>query len=86
MLETVGQYEEHFGKQTFRITFKTRDFQIVLLKKDLTKDQREFSVLLDGLVQKLIKKNGKWNFEHGEDHDLAEEIWRAISLRYRIFT
>lgn len=84
MLDTIGQYEEHFNKQTFRITFKTRDFQIVLLKKDLTKDQQEFSVLLDGLVQTLTKRDGKWHFAHGEDNDLAEDIWRQIALRYRL--
>ena len=84
MLDTIGQYEGHFSKQTFRITFKARDFQIVLLKKDLTKEQEEFSVLLDGLVQKLLKKNGKWHFEHGEDQDLAQDIWRQIALRYRL--
>lgn len=83
MQDTIGQYEELFNKQTFRITFKARDFHIVLLKKDLIKNQCEFQVLLDGSVQKLIKKNGKWNFEHGEDQDLAEDIWRQIALRYR---
>jgi len=84
MLDTIGQHEGHFSKQIFRITFKTRDFQIVLLQKKLTKDQQEFSVLLDGLVQKLIKKNGKWHFDHGQDQDLAEDIWRQIALRYRL--
>ncbi|MDN4011425.1 hypothetical protein QX233_03015 [Chryseobacterium gambrini] len=43
----------------------------------------EFQILLDGLVQKLIKTNGKWHFEHGEDQDFAEDIWREIALRYR---
>ncbi|MDQ1805079.1 hypothetical protein RAH57_13860 [Chryseobacterium sp. CKR4-1] len=84
MLDTIGQHEEHFSKQVFRITFKTCDFQIVLLQKKLTKDQQEFQVLLDGLVQKLIKKSGKWYFNHGEDQDHAADIWRQIALRYRL--
>ncbi|MDR6513743.1 hypothetical protein [Chryseobacterium camelliae] len=83
MFDTIGQFEEHFNKQVFRITFKQRDFQIVLLKTDLTKNLTEFQILLDGLVQKLIKTNGKWHFEHGEDEDLAEDIFRQIALRYR---
>ncbi|WP_156167752.1 hypothetical protein [Sphingobacterium sp. Ag1] len=84
MHDTIGQFADHFNRQIFRITFKFRDFQVVLLKKDLLKDQTEFEILLDGLVQKLIKKNGKWSFEHGEDQDLAEDIWRQIELRYRL--
>ena len=84
MQDTIGHYENNCGKQTFRITFKSIDFQIVILKRDLKKDQEELSILLDGLVQKLIKKNGKWHFEHGEDQDFAEDIWRQISLRYRL--
>ncbi|WP_312715396.1 hypothetical protein [Sphingobacterium multivorum] len=83
MFDTIGQFEEQFNKQVFRITFKNRDFQVVLLKRDLTKNMSEFQILLDGLVQRLIKENGKWNFEHGEDQDLAEDIWRQIALRYR---
>ncbi len=84
MYDTIGQFEEQFNKQVFRITFKNRDFQVVLLKKDLTKNMSEFQILLDGLVQRLKKENGKWNFEHGEDQDLAEDIWRQVALRYRL--
>ncbi|WP_313492023.1 MULTISPECIES: hypothetical protein [Sphingobacterium] len=84
MQDTIGQYKEHFNKQTFRITFKSCDFKIVLLKKELTKDQTEFEVLLDGMIQKLKKNNGKWQFEHGKDQELAVEIWRQITLRYRL--
>ncbi|AYZ36236.1 hypothetical protein EGY07_11900 [Chryseobacterium indologenes] len=83
MFDTIGQFEEQFNKQVFRITFKNRDFQVLLLKRDLTKNMSEFQILLDGLVQRLKKENGKWNFEHGEDQDLAEDIWRQIALRYR---
>ncbi|RKE80779.1 hypothetical protein [Chryseobacterium sp. AG363] len=84
MFDTIGQFEEQFNKQVFRITFKNRDFQVVLLKRDLTKNMSEFQILLDGLVQKLKKENGKWNFEHGEDQDLAEDIFRQVALRYRL--
>ncbi|WP_343657873.1 hypothetical protein [Chryseobacterium sp.] len=84
MFDTIGQFEEQFNKQVFRITFKNRDFQVVLLKKDLTKNMTEFQILLDGLVQRLKNENGKWNFEHGEDQDLAQDIWRQIALRYRL--
>lgn len=83
MQDTLGLFEEHFNKQVFRITFKFRDFQVVLLKKELNKNMHEFQILLDGMVQKLFKKDGKWQFEHGEDQDLAEDIWRQIALRYR---
>lgn len=84
MIDTIGQSEDDLNKQVFRITFKNRDFQIVLLEKDLAKNITEFQILLDGLVQKLINTNGKWHFEHGEDQDFAEDIWRHIGLRYRL--
>lgn len=86
MEDTIGKSESPFDKQTFRITFKSKDYQVVLLKTDLKKNQTEVSVLLDGVVQKMVKKDKKWFFEHGKDEDLANDIWRAISLRYRIFT
>jgi hypothetical protein len=84
--DTIGKSERPFDKQTFRITFKSKDYQVILLKAGLKKNQTEISVLLDGVVQKLIKKNNKCFFDHGKDEDLANDIWRAISLRYRIFT
>lgn len=84
MFDTIGQFEEKFNKQVFRITFKNRDFQVVLLSRDLTKNMTEFQILLDGLVQKLINTNGKWHFEHDEDQDFAENIWRHIGLRCRL--
>ncbi|WP_286857439.1 MULTISPECIES: hypothetical protein [Sphingobacterium] len=86
MDDIIGKSESPFDKQTFRITFKSKDYQVVLLKTDLKKNQTEISVLLDGSVQKMIKKNNKWCFDHGKDEELANDIWRAISLRYRIFT
>lgn len=84
MFDTIGQFEEQFNKQVFKITFKNRDFQVVLLSRDLTKNISEFQILLDGLVQRLKKENGKWNFEHGEDQDLADDIFRQVALRYRL--
>ncbi|WP_313239775.1 hypothetical protein [Sphingobacterium multivorum] len=84
MFDTIGQFEEPFNKQVFRITFKKRDFQVVLLKRELSKNMTEFQILLDGLVQRLKKENDKWSFEHGKDQDLAEDIWRQVALRYRL--
>lgn len=85
MQDTIGKYEEHFDKQVFRVTYKLKDYQVILLKKDLKKDLKEISIILDGVVQKMTKEEGKWRFEHGNDRELANDIWRAISLRYRIF-
>ncbi|WP_312336343.1 hypothetical protein [Sphingobacterium sp.] len=84
MFDTIGQFEEQFNMQVFRITFKKRDFQVVLLKRELSKNMTEFQILLDGLVQRLKKENDKWSFEHGEDQDLAQDIWRQVALRYRL--
>jgi len=47
------------------------------------KNMHEFQMLLDGMMQKLTKKDGKWPFQHDEDQDLAAAIWRQIALRYR---
>ncbi len=70
-----------FQEQIFRITYKTQEYQIELLKRE----QSEIEVLLDGIVQKIIKKNDSWFFEDTDlDKDFAREIWRAISLRYRL--
>lgn len=86
MQDTIGKYEEYFDKQKFRVTYKLKDYEIILLKKDLKKDLKDISILLDGVVQKMIKEEGKWRFDHGNDRELANDIWRAISLRYRLFT
>jgi hypothetical protein len=85
MEDTIGKSASLFDKQTFRITFKAKDYTVVLLKTDLKKKLTENSVLLDGVVQNMIKKNNNWYFDHGKDEDLANDIWRAISLRYRMF-
>ncbi len=74
-----------FKGQIFRITYKSLDYQIKLLKRDIKKDEPDIDILLDGIVQKIIKKNGSWCFEDTDlDKDFAYEIWRVISLRYRL--
>ncbi|WP_447768230.1 hypothetical protein [Sphingobacterium faecium] len=77
-------YDQSLG-QIFRITYKNRDFKVRLLKKELTKELTELYLLLDGVVQKLVKKDNKWIFENSEaDKEFAHDIWRTISLRYRL--
>lgn len=74
-----------FKGQLFRITYKGQDYQVKILKRDIKKNQSEIEILLDGIVQKIIKKNNAWYFEHTDsDRDFAYDIWRAISLRYRL--
>lgn len=71
--------------QIFRITYKNRDFQVRLLKRELTREQTELDLLLDGVVQKLVKRNNRWFFANSDDDkEFANDIWRAISLRYRL--
>jgi len=77
--------ENNIPRQSFRITFKGQDFQIRILDKELYKDMAEISILLDGIVQKLIKIKDKWQFENSDsDIDFANDIGRSISLRYRL--
>lgn len=72
--------------QIFRITYKHRDLEITLLKKKLTKDVAEIEILLDGMIQKLVKTGSGWKFEGLDmDHEFANDIWKAISLRYRLW-
>lgn len=74
-----------FKGQIFRITYKGKDYQVKILKRDIKKDQSEIEILLDGIIQKIIKKDNFWCFENMEsDKELAYDIWRSISLRYRI--
>jgi len=76
----AGQY---IG-QPFRVTYKERDYQVRILEKIPSKDNTEFKILIDGIVEKLVQQDKKWTFSgRGEDAILAHEIWRAISLRYR---
>lgn len=86
MEDTVdSRFYDRSKGQIFRITYKNRDFQVRLLKKELSKELTEIDLLLDGVVQKLIRKNNKWFFEHSDDDkEFANDIWRAISLRYRL--
>ena len=85
MEETIGQSDTSYKGQIFRITFKGMDFQIQLLKKCLTKAETELDLLLDGRLQTLVKKKERWSFlQHDLDQDLANHIWRAVSLRYRL--
>ncbi|MDR6919527.1 hypothetical protein [Chryseobacterium sp. 2987] len=67
MQYTVGKHDGLFERQKFRITFKGKDFEIVLLKKDISKETTEIRLLLDGIVQHLVLREGKWCFDHGED-------------------
>ncbi|REC59496.1 hypothetical protein DRF65_25785 [Chryseobacterium pennae] len=86
MEDTVdSRFYDRSKGQIFRITYKNRDFQVKLLQKEITKEMVEIDLLLDGVVQKLVKRDSKWFFEHSEvDKDFANDIWRAISLRYRL--
>ncbi|WP_293946120.1 MULTISPECIES: hypothetical protein [unclassified Sphingobacterium] len=85
MEETIGQLNTSYKGQIFRITFKEKDFQVQLLKKSPTKDETALEVLLDGGLQTLVKKKESWSFLQNDlDQDLANHIWRAISLRYRL--
>lgn len=86
MEDTIGlKIYDPFKGQTFRITYKGQDYQVRLLKRDVAKEQEEVEILLDGVIQSIVKKNGKWSFDRiDEDQDFANDIWRAISLRYRL--
>jgi len=85
MEETIGQLNTSYKGQIFRITFKEKDFQVQLLKKSPTREETALEVLLDGELQTLVKKKERWFFLQNDlDPDLANHIWRAISLRYRL--
>lgn len=86
MEDIIGLGNEITHKsQEFRLTYKGKDYQLVLLEKSLSKNSTEVRILLDGIVQKLVKKEKAWFFDNIEsDHLFANEIWRNISLRFRI--
>ncbi|AZA84607.1 hypothetical protein H3Z85_00975 [Chryseobacterium indologenes] len=85
MEDTINSKFDANSGQIFRITYKNRDFQIRLLKRGITKDIIEVDLLLDGVIQKLLKRDKTWYFENSDaDQELAKDIWRAISLRYRL--
>ncbi|OOG19660.1 hypothetical protein BWD42_07035 [Sphingobacterium sp. CZ-UAM] len=82
-IDTLAQ--NNIPRQSIRITFKGQDFQIRILDRELYKGMTEISILLDGMVQKLIKIKERWHFENSEnDSDFANDIGRSISLRYRL--
>ena len=76
---------EPHRSQVFRLTYKGQDYQLVLLKKSLSKLDTELPISLDGIDQKIVKKGDQWFFEnrHSDQH-FATEIWRNLSLRYRL--
>ena len=80
-----GLSGEPHRSQVFRLTYKGQDYQLVLLKKSLSKLDTELPILLDGIEQNLVKKGDYWFFEnrHSDQH-FATEIWRNLSLRYRL--
>ncbi|WP_312790044.1 hypothetical protein [Sphingobacterium sp.] len=86
MQGTIGlANKEPHRSQVFRITYKGQDYQLVMLKKELLRQDTEVPILLDGTDQKLVKKGDSWFFEHiDSDQHFATEIWRNLSLRYRI--
>ena len=86
MEETIDTLAQNsIPRQSIRITFKGQDFQIRILDKELYKGMTEISILLDGMVQKLVKIKERWRFENSEnDRDFANDIGRLISLRYRL--
>ena len=76
---------EPHRSQVFRLTYKGQDYQLVLLKKSLSKLDTELPILIDGIDQKLVKRGNSWFFENMDsDHHFATEIWRNFSLRYRL--
>ncbi len=83
---TIGSLNEKANRsQVFRLTYKGQDYQLMLLKKSLSKQDTEVPILLDGTDQKLVKRGDRWFFEHMDsDQHFATEIWRNLSLRYRI--
>lgn len=86
MEEIINTFDQRgTPKQPIRITYKGHDFQVRILEKELHKNINEITLLLDGMVQKLKKHQDRWYFENSEeDKDFANDIGRAISLRYRL--
>lgn len=74
-----------FKSLPLRITYKELDYTIHILQKTVDSQTNEIRVLLDGIVQTLIREEGRWRFaETGENDAFAQAIWHAISLRYRL--
>lgn len=74
-----------YRSQPLRITFKSIDYMVQLLDKEISNGSNEVRILLDGIVQTLIRTEGRWRFaETTENEAFAQAIWYAISLRYRL--
>lgn len=85
MEDTIGSKFQSSFEQIFRITYKQNDYFIKLIGGIPAKNQTEISILLDGSVQTLLKKGEKWCFKDvNSDHEYANDIGRAIALRFRI--
>lgn len=74
MEDIIGLGNEITHKsQEFRLTYKGQDYQLFLLEKSLAKNSAEVKILLDGIVQKLVKREKGWFFENIElDHHLRK--------------
>ncbi|KGE12461.1 hypothetical protein [Sphingobacterium deserti] len=86
MEETVGTSNSYpYKGQSLRVSYKGQDYSFQVLQRGLRKEDMEIKILLDGQVQLLVLREGRWYFS-GSNHDqlLAQEIYRAISLRYRL--
>lgn len=85
MEDTIGSRMNGTSGQVFRITYKQTDFQVKVINGVPKKDNNEIEILLDGLVQTLVKQNDRWIFaDIIADQEFANNIGRAISLRYRL--
>ncbi|GEM_PF-790751 len=79
------QQEDTYRGQPLRLSYKGREYRFQVLRKGLRKEDREIKILLDGHTHLLCLKEGKWSFALAVgDQTLAQEIYRAISLRYRL--
>jgi hypothetical protein len=74
-----------FKSLPLRITYKELDYTIHILQKAIDSQTKEIRILLDGIVQTLIREEGHWRFAGtGENDAFAQAIWNAVSLRYRL--
>lgn len=68
-----------------RITFAGTDHELRLLQKEVDRYTRHIRIQLDDEPYALINPGDGWRFERGEaDPAIAQAIWNAISLRYRL--
>lgn len=67
MEETVGTSHEYsYKSQPLRILFKGQEYQFHALQKSLRKEDQQIKILLDGFVQVLSLREGKWYFAGSE--------------------